>query len=73
MTAGRQDDLAEAERQVAERHGDTVGDLTFDNVGPIRDVALRIVNALGWWPCLPEHAGDAPLAQARGCVMMHPS
>ena len=23
-------------------------DLTFDNVGPIRDVALRIVNALGW-------------------------
>ena len=48
VTAGRQDDLAEAERQVAEGHGDTVGDLIFDNVGPIRDVALRIANALGW-------------------------
>ena len=48
MTAGRQDDLAEAERQVAEGRGDTVGDLTFENVGSIREVALEIVTALGW-------------------------
>ena len=48
VTAGRQDDLAEARRQVAEGRGDTVGDLTFENVGSIRDVALEIVTALGW-------------------------
>ena len=48
VTAGRQDDLAEAERQVAEGRGDTVGDLVFENVGSIRDVALEIVTALGW-------------------------
>ena len=48
VTAGRQDDLAEAERQVAEGRGDTVGDLTFENTSSIRDVALEIVTAVGW-------------------------
>jgi hypothetical protein len=50
-TSGRQDDLAQARRDVATGTGGELGelgDLTVDNDRPIRDAAIEILDWLGW-------------------------
>ena len=47
-TSGRQDDLAEARRQVADGVGDGVEDLPVEAERPSGTVAAEILNWLGW-------------------------
>ena len=48
VTTARQDDLREAEAQVATSMGIGIEDLTIANDRPIREVALDILDRLGW-------------------------
>ena len=47
-TSGRRDDLAVAERWIAESVGVGVEDLEIANDGPIHELACRIIDWLGW-------------------------
>jgi hypothetical protein len=48
VTRGRRDDLREAAAWIAGSKGVGIENLTVDNEGPIRGVALKIVDWLGW-------------------------
>jgi hypothetical protein len=48
VTAGRQDDLREASAGMAESVGVGLEDLTVPNDRPIREVALDVLDRLGW-------------------------
>jgi energy-coupling factor transporter ATP-binding protein EcfA2 len=48
VTTGRQDDLRRAAEQIAAYQGEGVEDLSISNDGPIRHVALEILDWLRW-------------------------
>jgi hypothetical protein len=48
VTTGRQEDLREAAAQIAVSHGVGIEDLVISNDGSIRQVALQILEWLGW-------------------------
>ena len=48
VTAGRHDDLRVAKGWIATGRGEALGDLAVENDRSIREVALKVVTALGW-------------------------
>ena len=48
VTSGRQTDLSMARAWYAEGSGEDIGDVAIGNDGPLRDVALEVLAALGW-------------------------
>ncbi len=48
VTAGRQDDLREAGEWIADGRGQSIEDLAIENDRPIREIALKVLSALGW-------------------------
>jgi hypothetical protein len=48
VTTGRRDDLRRASDQIAASEGEGIEDLSLSNDGPIRQVALEILDWLGW-------------------------
>jgi hypothetical protein len=48
VTTGREDDLLVAQAQLAERRGEGIEDLVFENDREIRMTATEILSALGW-------------------------
>jgi tRNA uridine 5-carbamoylmethylation protein Kti12 len=49
-TTGRRDDLQEAARWLSGSVGIGIEDLSIDNQGPIQNVAMQIIEWLGWMP-----------------------
>ena len=56
VTTGRRDDLREAAAWVAASSGVGIEDLTVPNDRPVREVAVEVLNWLGW----PERESDLP-------------
>ena len=56
VTTGRRDDLREAAAWVAASTGVGIEDLTVPNDRPVREVAVEVLNWLGW----PERGSDLP-------------
>ena len=56
VTSGRRDDLREAAVWVAASFGVGIEDLTVSNDRPIREVAVEVLNWLGW----PERGSSLP-------------
>jgi hypothetical protein len=56
VTTGRQDDLREAAAWVAASSGVGIDDLAVPNDRPVREVAVDVLNWLGW----PERGSDLP-------------
>jgi gluconate kinase len=48
VTSGRQDDLRQAGEQIAASHGVGIEDLAVSNERPVREVAMDILDWLGW-------------------------
>ena len=56
VTTGRRDDLREAAAWVAASSGIGIEDLVVPNDRPVREVAVEVLNWLGW----PERGSDLP-------------